>query len=116
MLGVQDDENGTPEYVTVPCFASPRLNRNAPADLTQQSDPPNVQKFLPVAGQEVDQYFGCWLNINQQEPDDLSRLAAEQRRLGQPYGHTGPDRPSAAIAADRYQQGAPPVPHRRDSL
>jgi hypothetical protein len=27
MLGVQDDENGTPEYVTVPCFASPRLNR-----------------------------------------------------------------------------------------
>jgi kumamolisin len=65
LLGVQNDQNNQPEYVTVPCFAAPRVNLNGVADLTTQTDPPNAQSITPVAGQEVDTFFGCWLDINQ---------------------------------------------------
>ncbi len=65
-LGVQNDQNGNPEYVTIPCFASPRINRTSPANMDLQQDPPNVQNIsITTPGVELDSYFGCWLDINQ---------------------------------------------------
>lgn len=64
LLGVE----GRPEYVAVPCFATERVNLNQPADMKTQTDPPNVQMITTVPGQEVDTYFGCWLDVNQTTP------------------------------------------------
>jgi hypothetical protein len=65
LLGVQNDQNNQPEYVTLPCFATARVNLNGVVDLTAQTDLPNAQTVMPVPSQEVDTYFGCWLDINQ---------------------------------------------------
>jgi hypothetical protein len=65
-LGVQNDQNGQPEYVTVPCFATPRINLAGPASMDGQLDQPNVRDItVQTSGVEVDTYFGCWLDINQ---------------------------------------------------
>jgi hypothetical protein len=53
------------EYVTIPCFATERVNLNQPADMKTQTDPPNAQLITTAAGKEVDTYFGCWLDVNQ---------------------------------------------------
>jgi murein tripeptide amidase MpaA len=53
------------EYVTVPCFASPRVN-TASASMTTQIDPANVQTIVhDASGAEVQAFYGCWLDINQ---------------------------------------------------
>ena len=65
LLGVQTDQNGHFEYVTVPCFATERVNLNGPADMNTQHDDPNAVLITTIAGEEVDTYFGCWLDINQ---------------------------------------------------
>lgn len=66
LLGVQTDSMGHEEFVTIPFFAVDRVNLNGPANLTTQSpDTPNVQTISPVTGQEIDTYYGCWLDINQ---------------------------------------------------
>jgi hypothetical protein len=52
------------EYVTIPFFASPRIDTTTQS-MAQQTDDPNVQNFLPSGGAEVDRFFGCWLDINQ---------------------------------------------------
>jgi murein tripeptide amidase MpaA len=53
------------EYVTIPCFAAPRIDTTALA-MDQQTDHFNVQDFTAHPdGSEVDQFFGCWLDINQ---------------------------------------------------
>ena len=68
LLGVEQVA-GADEYVTLPFFAVDRFNLNGPADLTQQpADTPNVQTISPKTGQEVDTYFGCWLDMNQPTP------------------------------------------------
>jgi hypothetical protein len=65
LLGVQNDQNGVPEYVTIPCFASPRVNLSGPADMASQTDPPNAFNIDTNPGVEVIRYFGCWLDTNQ---------------------------------------------------
>ena len=66
LLGIQNDANGNPEYVTVPCFASPRVNISGPADMkTQPEDAPNAYTINVSPGVEVDSFFGCYLDINQ---------------------------------------------------
>jgi hypothetical protein len=66
LLGIQSDANGNPEYVTVPCFATPRVNLAAPADMkTQPEDTPNAYTINVDPGVEVDSFFGCYLDINQ---------------------------------------------------
>jgi len=64
-LGVQNDIHGNPEYVTIPCFATLRHNLTGPANMDDQADAPNAYAITVVPGQEVDSYFGCWLDINQ---------------------------------------------------
>lgn len=80
LLGVQPDQNGNPEWVTVPCFASERVNwdsaagTNTPADMKTQHDEPNAQSITTIPDTEVDTYFGCWLDLNQ--PDRTFLAAA----------------------------------------
>jgi hypothetical protein len=64
LLGV---ELGLPlsEYVTVPCFATERVNLSGPADMKTQKDLPNAVSITTSAGHEVDTFFGCWLDVNQ---------------------------------------------------
>jgi hypothetical protein len=64
-LGVQNDTHGNPEYVTIPCFASTRVNLNGPASMDDQHDDPNAYPITITPGVEVDSYFGCWIDINQ---------------------------------------------------
>jgi len=53
------------EYVTIPCFAAPRIDSTTAAMDQQTDDPYNVQTFAAIGGPEVDKVFGCWLDINQ---------------------------------------------------
>jgi hypothetical protein len=65
LLGVQADILGFPaEYVTVPCFATERVNLKSPADMNTQTDPPNARTIVTEAGKETEVYFGCWLDVN----------------------------------------------------
>jgi hypothetical protein len=53
------------EYVTIPFFASPRINTTAQS-MNKQTDDPNVQNIPAGAGgAEVEAFYGCWLDINQ---------------------------------------------------
>lgn len=63
LLGVSNNE-----VASIPCFASPRIDSSA-LSMTAQTDAPNVQA-VPAnpAGAEVVRYFGCWLDINQTQP------------------------------------------------
>jgi hypothetical protein len=66
LMGIQNDESGNPEYVTIPCFATPRNNVSGAADMRlQPEDTPNAYTITVNPGIEVDSYFGCWLDINQ---------------------------------------------------
>jgi hypothetical protein len=69
LLGVQGGFLGLgAEYVTVPCFATKRVNLTSPADMKTQTDSPNAVTITTAAGMEVDTYFGCWLDVNQTTP------------------------------------------------
>jgi hypothetical protein len=69
LLGVQGGFLGIgAEYVTVPCFATQRVNLTSPADMNTQTDPTNAVPITTAAGEEVDTYFGCWLDVNQTTP------------------------------------------------
>lgn len=52
------------EYVTMPFFAEARVDSTA-VNMNQQTDPANIQSFMPTGGAEVDVFYGCWLDINQ---------------------------------------------------
>jgi hypothetical protein len=65
LLGIQNDSNGSPEYVTVPCFATARVNSASPADMKTQTDPPNARDLATTPNAEADYFFGCWLDVNQ---------------------------------------------------
>jgi hypothetical protein len=64
-MGVQNDGSGTPEFVTIPCFAAARINLNAAANMDDQHDDGNVRTIVVDPTREVDAYFGCWLDVNQ---------------------------------------------------
>ncbi|MFI5394243.1 MAG: M14 family metallopeptidase [Candidatus Binatia bacterium] len=58
------------EVVTIPFFAAPRVDPANPNGLNAQTDPDNVGpvgEAIPPdgTGNEVQVYFGCWLDINQ---------------------------------------------------
>ena len=61
------------EVVTIPFFAAPRVDPTNPNGLNAQIDPDNlgpVAEKIPsdASGNEVQVYFGCWLDINQTIP------------------------------------------------
>ena len=65
LLGVQANQQGQLEWVTIPCFATTRVNLLNPADMHTQHDDSNARQITTVPGTEVDTYFGCWLDLNQ---------------------------------------------------
>ena len=63
LLGIK---NG--QLANIPCFAAPRIN-SATVSMITQPDPHNVLTMPPnPSGAEVLRYFGCWLDINQTQP------------------------------------------------
>jgi hypothetical protein len=69
LLGVENNE-----YVTIPCFASARINLTGPVDMDGQSDGPNAYPITIInPGVEVDSYFGCWVDINQPQQKFLPK-------------------------------------------
>lgn len=56
------------DLLTIPCFAEQRVD-SASVSTTTQVDPANVQTIThDPGGNEVSAYFGCWLDINQTDP------------------------------------------------
>jgi hypothetical protein len=63
LIGTKDNR-----LTSIPCFASPRIN-SAVASMITQTDEPNKLTIPPnPSGAEVVRYFGCWLDINQTQP------------------------------------------------
>jgi hypothetical protein len=88
LLGVQTDQNGNLEYVTVPCFATDRINLTSPADMNTQTDTPNVWNITTVADIEVDTYFGCWIDNNQSSNFLPSSVPTSQSEWDGPWPGT----------------------------
>jgi hypothetical protein len=55
------------QVVTIPCFASHRIDPSVVSMSTQLDDSPNKRTLNPSGPNEVQGYFGCWLDINQTE-------------------------------------------------
>jgi hypothetical protein len=63
LLGIIDGE-----VATIPFFAASRIDSSSSA-LASQNDQPNT-KLIPsnLSGNEIERYFGCWLDVNQPQP------------------------------------------------
>lgn len=102
LLGVQNDQHGKPEYVTIPCFATKRVNLDAPADMKTQHDDPNARHITTIPGVEVDTYFGCWIDVNQPSQKFLIPTPpAAQSKWDGPW--TGTESVNGAITAAPHQ-------------
>ena len=66
-----------------------------------QTDPPNAQMITTVPGQEVDTYFGCWLDVNQTTPFMTPTPPFLQAEWDGPW--TGTEALSGAIAVAPHQ-------------
>jgi hypothetical protein len=97
LLGIQGGE-----YVTIPCFATRRINLSAQAMMGDQTDPPNVQTITVNPGVEVDTYFGCWLDVNQPQQAFLPATS--------PPGK--PDGPWTGITPTSINQAITRAPHQ----
>ena len=62
LLGLDASKN----VVSIPCFGRARVNSTSQA-LNEQQDDLNIRTLGPASGDEVHGYFGCWLDLNQDE-------------------------------------------------
>jgi hypothetical protein len=97
LAGIQGNE-----YVTIPCFATRRIDSTAVSMDQQTDDPYNVQTFTAHAdGSEVDRFYGCWLDINQPfKPDGVTpnNVLPAQLDVAHPDGaYTDPSNPPLPI-------------------
>jgi len=68
LLGKNRFFSGTAyQILSIPYFAEPRVN-SATQSMTAQTDNWNKQTLVHAGSQEAVQYFGCWLDFNQTEP------------------------------------------------
>jgi hypothetical protein len=68
LLGLNAFFSGAGNQITsIPYFAEPRINSGAQS-MTVQSDNWNKATLDHAGGQEALQYFGCWLDFNQTDP------------------------------------------------
>jgi hypothetical protein len=100
LLGVESI-NGSTEYVTIPCFATKRVNLSGPADMNQQTDPTNVKPITTSANAEVDTYFGCWLDVNQTTNFLIPTPPSTQSQWDGPW--TGTESINGAIVVAPHQ-------------
>jgi kumamolisin len=83
------------EFVTIPLFATPRVNTNNnfanPQGMDYQTDDPFNVQTIPhdPSGAEVDAYFGCWLDLNQTSPQSfLIPTSYQPGNLNGPWDNT----------------------------
>jgi hypothetical protein len=100
LLGVEKI-GGSLEYVTVPCFATARVNLSVPADMNTQTDPPNAMPITTSAGAEVDTYYGCWLDVNQTTKFLIPTPPSSASQWDGPW--TGTESLNGAIAVAPHQ-------------
>lgn len=82
------------EYVTIPCFAEPRIDSTVDS-MTRQTDDPNVKNIVALgSGAEVDTFFGCWLDINQ---PGVNRIPARVPVLNPDGPFNDPSNPPLSI-------------------
>jgi len=62
------------QIVSIPYFAEPRVN-TATQSMTAQTDNWNKQTIAHTGGGEGYQYFGCWLDFNQTDPQFPANVA-----------------------------------------
>ncbi len=68
LLGVNEFFSGASnQIVSIPYFAEPRID-SASQSMATQSDDWNEQTLVHGGATEAVQYFGCWLDFNQTEP------------------------------------------------
>jgi murein tripeptide amidase MpaA len=68
LLGVNTFFSGAGnQIVSIPYFAEPRID-SASQSMATQSDDWNKQTLVHAGATEAVQYFGCWLDFNQTEP------------------------------------------------
>ena len=68
LLGTNRFFSGTGnQIVSIPYFAEARIN-SATQHMSSQPDGTNKQTLVHAGGTEAHQYFGCWLDFNQTEP------------------------------------------------
>jgi murein tripeptide amidase MpaA len=68
LLGTNAFFSGTGnQIVSIPYFAEPRID-TATQHMSNQPDNPNRQTLTHAGATEALQYFGCWLDFNQTEP------------------------------------------------
>lgn len=102
LLGIQGGFLGFgAEYVTVPCFATERVNLTSPANMNTQTDPPNAVMITTAAGTRVDTYFGCWLDVNQTTPFLIPEPSPLQSQWDGPW--TGTESLNGVVAAAPHQ-------------
>ncbi len=100
LLGVENI-GGSLEYVTIPCFATARVNLISPADMNTQTDLTNAASIQTSAGHEVDTYFGCWLDVNQTTPFLLATPPTSPTQWDGPW--TGSESINGAIVVAPHQ-------------
>jgi hypothetical protein len=100
LLGVEKSGSSL-DYVTIPCFATDRVNLNGPADMNTQTDPPNAVSITTSANAEVDTYFGCWLDVNQTTKFLIATPPSAQSQWDGPW--TGTESLNGAIAVAPHQ-------------
>lgn len=89
LLGISGDGS---EIISVPCFAAGRTpNTTLANNMTHQLDGTNVKTITPVAGSEVDTFFGCWIDSNQSSAAATFLPPSPQANLDGPF--TGPLEP-----------------------
>ena len=74
-----------------------------------QTDPSNVQTITTIPGQEVDTFFGCWLDVNQTTPFMILIPPFLQSAWDGPW--TGTE-----LAQRRDRRRPAPVPGGRDPV
>jgi hypothetical protein len=100
LLGIETIA-GHLEYVTIPCFATARVNANGPAKMNSQTDTLNAPNITTSAGNEVDTYFGCWLDVNQTTKFLIPTPPSTQSKWDGPW--TGTESLNGAIAVAPHQ-------------
>ncbi len=97
VLGVQNDE-----IITIPFFATPRVDAGT-VSMATQPDAPNVQQSIApdLLGAEVHTFFGCWLDINQ--PNAPLFPAVVFGDAAGPFNGLGPLLPIQSFAKSDHQ-------------
>lgn len=97
---------GGNQIVSIPYFAQARID-SASASMTTQSDDYNKRTLHHAGGTEAVEYFGCWLDFNQTEPQFPVNVSGDGPFSGRvPIVQLVRGIHQCLVAEVRYQPGA----------